>query len=209
MKLDSVSPDVVDRLFPSGSRQANKYVDLLAGEGVKRGLLGPRETPRLWSRHVLNCAVVAPLFAEGAAVADLGSGAGLPGIVLAIARPDLHMTLIEPLLRRATFLSEVVDHLSLPALVVRARAEDLHGRQYFDYVTARAVAPLDRLAEWAIPLCAPQGELVAWKGAAAADEVAAARVALQKRGARSVQIEHYGMGVVTPLATVVRIQSPA
>ncbi|HEU0128159.1 MAG TPA: 16S rRNA (guanine(527)-N(7))-methyltransferase RsmG [Pseudonocardiaceae bacterium] len=208
MKPEPTVPDAVSRLFPGRSGHICAYADLLAGEAVARGLLGPREASRLWERHILNCGVVAPLFRSGTTLADVGSGAGLPGLVLAIARPDVRVTLIEPLLRRFTFLTEVADRLELTVEVVRARAEELHRKRRFDYVTARAVAPLGRLAALSLPLCAEGGEVVAWKGSSAAEEVSAARSALQEYKAASVVIEHYGAGVVTPPATVVRIQSP-
>ncbi len=207
MKLEPVPNDVVRRLFPGRSQQIAAYADVLVNEGISRGLLGPREASRLWSRHILNCAVVAPLFTTGATLADVGSGAGLPGLVLAIARPDLQITLIEPLLRRTTFLAAVVDRLDLPVTVVRARAEQLAERWNYDYITIRAVAPLSRLVPWALPLCSAGGEVVAWKGASAAEEVASARGVLGEHGAGAVRIEHYGAGVVTPPATVVRIRS--
>jgi 16S rRNA (guanine527-N7)-methyltransferase len=152
---------------------------------------------------------VSPLFDLSASVCDLGSGAGLPGLVLALARPDLRVTLLEPLQRRATFLSEVADELALQVAVVRARAEEVRGSFGVDYVTARAVAPLDRLVMWALPLCRPGGELVALKGAAAGTELARASAALRATGAGPGHIEHLGAGVVSPLTTVIRIQSRA
>lgn len=144
--------------------------------------------PRLWERHLINCAQVAPAFAHGSRVCDVGSGAGLPGVVLALVRPDLEITLLEPLLRRATFLHEVVAELSLERVrVVRGRAEE-HAGAGFDAVTARAVAPLDRLVRVALPLCRPGGTLVAMKGTGAAEELAAAEQALRKAGARSSRV---------------------
>ncbi len=125
---------------------AERYAELLATDGVVRGLIGPREAPRLWERHLLNCAALAEVLPDGATVCDLGSGAGLPGLVVAIARPDLSVTLVEPLLRRTTFLEEVAAELGLESVeVVRGRAEELHGQRTFDVVTSRAVAPLERL----------------------------------------------------------------
>jgi 16S rRNA (guanine527-N7)-methyltransferase len=198
----------VKRWFGAASSRIDQFADVLAGEGVQRGLLGPREAPRLWSRHLLNCVVVHPLIPTGTTVGDLGSGAGLPGVVLALARPDLTVTLIEPLLRRSVFLAEVVEALDAPNLqVVRARAEDLAGTRTFDVVTARAVAPLDRLAGWALPLCRRGGELMAWKGSGAQDELTAARKTLERLRAGSARIETCGLGVVDPPTTVVRIQS--
>ncbi|MGH3383052.1 MAG: 16S rRNA (guanine(527)-N(7))-methyltransferase RsmG [Nocardioidaceae bacterium] len=178
-------------LFGDHLPLATRYAELLADAGVVRGLIGPREIPRLWDRHLANCAVVADAFAEEASVCDVGAGAGLPGIVLAIIRPDLRVTLLEPLLRRATFLQEAVDGLGLGQVeVVRGRAEEQHGWA-FDYVTARAVAPLDRLAGWTLPLCRPGGRLVAMKGDAAAAELAAAEPALRRLGAISWEVRRY------------------
>jgi len=168
---------------------AERYVALLATDGVVRGLIGPRETPRLWDRHVLNCAAVARLLPEGANVCDVGSGAGLPGLVLAIARPDVRVELVEPLLRRTTFLTEAVEGLGLDNVVVtRARADALHGASAFDVVTARAVAPLGRLLEWCMPLVAPTGALLAMKGSSAADEIGAAEPVLSRLGCAAPEV---------------------
>jgi 16S rRNA (guanine527-N7)-methyltransferase len=178
----------VAAVFGSAWPQLHRYAELLADAGVVRGLIGPREVPRLWERHLLNSAQIAPAFAEGATVCDLGSGAGLPGVVLALARPDLEVVLLEPLLRRTRFLDEVVGDLGLERVrVVRGRAEE-HGGAGFDAVTARAVAPLDRLARWALPMCRHDGTLVAMKGAGAAEELSAAEPELRRLGARSWRV---------------------
>lgn len=170
---------------------AERYVDLLTSAGVERGLIGPGEVPRIWERHILNCAVVVPRVPVGATVADVGSGAGLPGLVWAIARPDLHVTLIEPLLRRTTFLEEAVDALGLDQVtVLRSRAEDV--RETFDVVTARAVAPLEKLAGWCLPLVRPGGVLLALKGRTAEEEVASSRVSLHKMGATDIVVSSHG-----------------
>ncbi len=162
---------------------------------------------RLWTRHVLNCAVVSPAFGTSARVCDVGSGAGLPGLVLAMARPDLQVCLLEPLLRRTTFLAEVAEELSLANVeVVRARAEALHGVRYFEAVTSRAVAPLERLLTWCWPLVAPQGVVLAIKGASANDEVHASSALLRRLGV-SATVEQWGHGVAPALTSVVRIQS--
>jgi 16S rRNA (guanine527-N7)-methyltransferase len=186
---------------------AERYAELLATQGVLRGLIGPREAPRLWDRHLLNCAVLGELIPDGALVADVGSGAGLPGLVLAIARPDLRVTLVEPLLRRTRFLDEAVELLELGdrVEVVRGRAEDLAGGPVYQVVTARAVAPLDRLARWCLPLVAPTGELVAMKGASAAAEAAEAGRALRELGCAPPVVVELGAGVLPETTWAVRV----
>jgi 16S rRNA (guanine527-N7)-methyltransferase len=187
---------------------AERYARLLATEGVVRGLIGPREAPRLWERHLLNCALLGQAVPTGAEVCDIGTGAGLPGIVLALSRPDLSLTLVEPLLRRTTFLEEAVDELGLTNVeVVRARAEGLHGGRDFDVVTSRAVAPLDRLLAWSMPLVRQGGHLVAMKGSSVGEEVEAARPALAKYGAGTVEILQYGDGLVDPPTTVLKVEA--
>lgn len=188
-----------------------QYAAILATDGLARGLLGPREVPRLWPRHLANCAVVAegPLIVPGARVADIGSGAGLPGIVWALVRPDLRMTLIEPLLRRATFLGEVVAALGLEArvTVVRTRAEDL-ADSHFDVVTARAVAPLERLVSWCMPLVVPGGLLVALKGSSAGDEVDSIQDLLRTLRVGPARIETFGSGLLAEPTRVVVVPRP-
>jgi 16S rRNA (guanine527-N7)-methyltransferase len=161
-------------LFGDRLPLAAEYAGWLTGEGVRRGLVGPHEAERIWPRHLINCAVVAALVGPDARVVDLGSGAGLPGIVLAIARPDLRIVLVESLHRRAVFLTEVVEHLGLSNVTVRrARAEELAGAGLDgDIVTARAVAPAARLCRWAAPLLSPSGCLLAIKGEGVMDELA-------------------------------------
>jgi 16S rRNA (guanine527-N7)-methyltransferase len=185
-------------VFASGRLPAmGAYADLLATDGVVRGLIGPREAPRLWDRHLLNCAVLGDVVPEGATVCDIGSGAGLPGLVLAIARPDLRLTLVEPLLRRTTFLEEVVETLALPNVeVVRGRADDLHGRRTFDVVTSRAVAPLERLLQWSMPLVAPEGALVAMKGSNVEEEIETARPVLTRWQCAEPEVLTLGEGVL-------------
>jgi len=184
-----------------------RYADLLATDGVTRGLIGPREVSRLWERHLLNCAVVADSAVDGETVADVGSGAGLPGVVWAICRPGLAVTLIEPLLRRTTFLTEVVAELGLDNVeVLRARAEELHGKVRYDVVTSRAVAPLDRLGGWCLPLVAVGGRMVAMKGAGAGAEAAAAQGRLQRLGGGPATVVEYGRGLVEPTTWAVQVQ---
>lgn len=200
-------PEAARRVFASERLDlAARYTELLATEGVLRGLIGPREAPRLWERHVLNSAVLAEAIPANATVCDIGTGAGLPGLVVAIARPDVQVTLVEPLLRRTTFLDEVVADLELPHVtVVRGRAEDLHGVSTFDVVTSRAVAPLVRLLGWSMPLVAPTGALVAMKGRSVRDEVAEAAEFLHTWRCGVPEVFEVGMDVVDPPTTVVRV----
>lgn len=201
-------PSLLADLFSERAPQARQYAGLLRGPGVQRGLIGPREGPRIWQRHILNCAAISGLFPAGSRLCDVGSGAGLPGIVVALGRPDLSVTLLEPLLRRVTFLQETVAALMLDnVVVVRGRAEQQIDVQRFEAVTARAVAPLDTLARWCLPLLVPGGELVAMRGAQAHDEVASTREALAGLGVAAVSIETYGARFVQPPTTVVRLQS--
>ncbi|MGN6575955.1 MAG: 16S rRNA (guanine(527)-N(7))-methyltransferase RsmG [Nocardioides sp.] len=187
---------------------AEAYAALLADDGVVRGLIGPREAPRLWERHLLNSAVLAELVPGESDVCDIGTGAGLPGMVLAIVRPDLRVTLVEPLLRRTTFLDEAVERLGLENVeVVRSRAEELHGSREFAVVTSRAVAALDRLLDWSMPLVRQGGVLLAMMGSSAQDEVDAARRGLRRHGAGAVTVESCGAGVVEPPTTVVRVEA--
>ena len=185
-----------------------EFADILATSGVERGLIGPREVPRLWSRHLVNCAVVAQEATDeiplGCTVADVGSGAGLPGLVWALVRPDLKVTLIEPLLRRATFLTEVVARLSLEERVevLRARAEDVVPRE-FDVITARAVARLPQLLTWTLPLASVGGVVLALKGSSAAEEVVEAEATRTALGAGPITIRGYGVGTIEPATTVV------
>ena len=188
------------------------YASVLSTAGVEMGLIGPREVPRLWSRHLLNCAVVVgpgeSFVGPGSTVADVGSGAGLPGVVWAITRPDLSITLVEPLLRRATFLQSLVSDLGLEdrVVILRGRAEDCcsdpawHG---VDVVTARAVAPLERLLGWTVPLLRVGGRLVALKGSGAHDEVVAAQGAAEALNVVDLRVLQCGAGVVEPVTTVV------
>ncbi|GHH70250.1 ribosomal RNA small subunit methyltransferase G [Streptomyces sulfonofaciens] len=202
------APEEARAIFGERFPDAVRYGELLADTGVRRGLIGPREVPRLWERHLLNCAVLSEVVPDSVTVCDVGSGAGLPGIPLALVRPDLKITLLEPLLRRTNFLSEAVELLGLDHVtVVRGRAEEVLGTlQPVHVVTARAVAPLDRLAGWGVPLLRPYGEMLALKGDTAEEEVKSARAALSKLGAVEASVLHVGEGVVDPRATVVRVE---
>jgi 16S rRNA (guanine527-N7)-methyltransferase len=202
----SAAPRAADALFGSGLARARRYAEILAGAGVERGLIGPREADRLWERHLLNSAAIAELLAEGARVADIGSGAGLPGIPLALARPDLRVTLIEPLLRRSDFLHEVIDELEIDVTVVRGRAEERAVREQvgdMDAVVSRAVASLDKVAKWSMPLLRPGGEMLAIKGERAEDEASEHRRVMTSLGASDVRVIKCCAEFLDPPATVV------
>lgn len=199
----------VAALFGERVELAERFVAHLATSAVERGLVGPREVPRLWERHVLNCAVVGELLEPGRRCVDVGSGAGLPGIAVAIARPDVTVTLVEPLQRRVIWLHEVVTDLGLDGVeVVRARAEELHAKgPVFDVAIARAVAPLDRLASWCLPLVVPGGRLLALKGRSAQEEVDAAAELLDRLGAGERRIVDCGVGVLDEPTRVVVVEA--
>jgi 16S rRNA (guanine527-N7)-methyltransferase len=197
-------------LFGERLGLANQYAELLVTDGVVRGLIGPREAPRIWDRHLLNSAAVAELIQPGALLVDVGSGAGLPGLALAIARPDLSVVLVEPMARRTSFLIEVVEALGLQASVsvVRSRAEEAVGRLPggpADIVTARAVAPLDRLAGWCLPLAKVGGRLLAIKGASAAAEAAEHVTAVRRMGGGDPAVRVCGAGLFDPATTVIEV----
>ncbi|GAD85210.1 ribosomal RNA small subunit methyltransferase G [Nocardia asteroides NBRC 15531] len=197
---DLEPPAVAARVFGDRLDLARRYCAALATAGVERGLIGPREVPRLWERHILNCAVVGELIEEGASVVDVGSGAGLPGIPLAIARPDLRITLVEPLLRRTIFLSEFVDEVGLKNVtVVRGRAEQsgvIKEAGGADVVTSRAVAPLAKLAHWSLPLLRDHGRMLALKGTSAAEELERDGAELIRDGATDLRVVGCGAGIV-------------
>jgi len=200
------APDAAQGVFSDALPTAESFAALLATDGIVRGLIGPREVPRLWDRHLLNCAVVTDAVAQGASVCDIGSGAGLPGLVMAIRRPDLRVTLVEPLLRRTTFLEEAVEQLKLQNVrVVRARAEEVHGSETFDVVTSRAVAPLDRLSRWSLPLVRTGGEFLAMKGSSAEDELAVAAKVISKLRGQVQGVLELGAEFLDPPVRVVRI----
>ncbi|WP_374199063.1 16S rRNA (guanine(527)-N(7))-methyltransferase RsmG [Microbacterium sp. KKR3/1] len=196
-------PAVAAELFGDRIDLARAFTASLAREGEERGLIGPLELPRLWTRHILNSVIAAPLF--HGSVADIGSGAGLPGIVLAIARPDVKWTLIEPMERRVTWLTEQVEALGLTNVVVqRARAEDVHPTEGFDVVTARAVSALRTLIPLTAPLVRDGGELALLKGMNAANEIEAAQKQIKKFRLSDVRVEVLGEGVLTETTRVVR-----
>ncbi|WP_045263640.1 16S rRNA (guanine(527)-N(7))-methyltransferase RsmG [Microbacterium oxydans] len=196
-------PSVATDLFGDRIDVARAFTDALAREGEERGLIGPLELPRLWTRHILNSAIAAPLF--HGSVADVGSGAGLPGLVLAIARPDVQWTLIEPMERRTTWLNEQVGALELSNVtVLRARAEDVRPPDGFDVVTARAVSALRTLIPWTAPLVRDGGELTLLKGLNAANEIDAAQKQIKKFRLSDVRVEVLGEGVIPETTRVVR-----
>ncbi|WP_410661274.1 16S rRNA (guanine(527)-N(7))-methyltransferase RsmG [Amycolatopsis sp. lyj-112] len=211
MGLDGVAASVrtaASEVFGDRVELAAGYVELLEVHGVERGLIGPREVNRLWERHVLNSAVIGEQIPQGARVVDVGSGAGLPGVPLAISRPDLDIVLLEPMARRVDWLAEVAEKLKLSITVVRGRAEERQVREELgdaDVVTARAVAPLARLASWCLPLVRSEGALVALKGASAAEEIERDRVAVRKAGGGEPEIFECGTKVLEVPSTVVVI----
>ncbi len=186
---------------------AHAYAQALATAGVERGLIGPREAERIWERHLLNCAVLQELVPADVELGDVGSGAGLPGIPVAIARPDLTVYLIEPMLRRTTWLREVVAELGLTNVeIIRGKAHMVaESGQHFDVVTSRAVAALPTLAEWSMPLVRKDGQLLAIKGDTAEEELAAAADVLASLGAASSEVVRCGEAVLGTPTTAVRI----
>jgi 16S rRNA (guanine527-N7)-methyltransferase len=194
----------VAALFGQHADLARQFHRHLSSSAVTRGLIGPREIPRLWQRHLLNCASVAQLLGDGATTVDVGSGAGLPGVAIAIARPDVSVTLIEPLQRRVNWLDEVIADLGLGNVtVLRARAEEVRGAVSVDAAMARAVAPLPVLAGWCLPLVKPGGRLLAVKGRTAGEELAASIADLTRLGATRWEITTCGAAVLAEPTTVV------
>lgn len=206
----SPAPAVASEIFGERLPLAEAYHRSLATDGSIRGFIGPREVPRLWDRHILNCAVIGEAMPHGVRVADVGSGAGLPGIPLAIARPDLDITLIEPLLKRSVYLQEVVDLLGLPNVtVIRGRAEEKQVRAALgdgvDIVTSRAVAPLGKLAGWSLPLVRRGGEMIAMKGSSVTEELYRDAAQIRKVGGGPAEIRTVGAELLEEPTTVIRI----
>jgi 16S rRNA (guanine527-N7)-methyltransferase len=200
------APPAAVELFGDRLAQACRYAELLQTVGVERGLIGPREVDRIWERHVLNCAAIAELIEPQERVVDVGSGAGLPGIPLALVRDDVAVTLVEPLLRRSEFLSEVVGELGLDVTVVRGRAEEKAVRDQVgdaDVVTSRAVASLDKLVRWSLPLLRPGGRMLALKGDRADAELEEHRRVLARAGVDDVRVVRCGAAYLNPPATVI------
>ena len=201
--------DRAKKVFGDHYDKAVAFTALLTEHGVERGLIGPREVDRLWERHILNSAVVAELIPDGSRVVDVGSGAGLPGIPLAIVRPDLELTLLEPMARRVAWLTECVEALGLKVAVVRGRAEEgpvLERLSDSDVVTARAVAPLERLTRWCLPLLRPGGRLVALKGESAAEELERDAEAVRRAGGVRPRVITCGGEVLELPTTVVLVE---
>lgn len=198
--------EAAETVFGERLNLARRYADLLAGAGVERGLIGPREVDRLWDRHILNSAAVAELIESGATVVDVGSGGGLPGLPLAIARPDLTITLVEPMQRRTEFLGEVVAALGLPIEVCRGRADEANVVRSVggaDVVVSRAVADLAKLTRWCLPLLRPKGRMLALKGERAEAELAEHRGVLDRLGAVDLGVVRCGTSYLNQPTTVV------
>lgn len=202
-------PDVAATIFGANIRRATRYHDLLATVGRDRGFMGPREVPRLWTRHLLNCAVLGEAIDEGVTVIDIGSGAGLPGIPLALARPDLTVVLVEPLLKRSMFLGTVVDELKLSnCTVIRGRAEERTTQRragFADVVTSRAVAPLGKLTRWSLPLARKGGVMLAMKGESVREELERDAREIASVGGGDARIVRLGEGLLDEPTTAIRI----
>ncbi|SCX25759.1 16S rRNA (guanine(527)-N(7))-methyltransferase RsmG [Corynebacterium jeikeium] len=201
-------PAAAREVFGNRLPLACDYAEFLATAGIERGLLGPREVPRIWERHILNSAVLGEVIDEGCRVVDIGSGAGLPGIPLAIARPDLKVQLLEPLLRRYNFLAEINDRLNLGCEVVRGRAEDpavVDALGGADVATSRAVAPLGKLTRWSLPLVKVGGAMKALKGGSVAEELERDAKEIAKAGGGDGTIELVGESKVAEPTHVITI----
>lgn len=209
LELMQEPPVVARDFFGDRFDLAEAYARSLATDGIVRGFIGPRELPRLWTRHVLNCAVIEEVFPRGKRVVDIGSGSGLPGIPLAIVRPDLHITLIEPLLKRSTYLKEITEKLGLDNVtVIRGRAEEKPVRKAAgnaDIVTSRAVAPLGKLAHWSIPLLAKGGVMLALKGSSLEEEIERDQDLIRVAGGGQPRIVETGLDVLDEPTILVEI----
>lgn len=200
-------PPVASEVFGNQLAVADHFAHLLADTGVSHGLIGPRETPRLWERHLLNCGVVESVLPHRARLIDVGSGAGLPGLVLAIARPDLDVVLVEPMLRRTTWLESTVQELRLGNVqVLRGRAQDFWGKLRAPVVTARAVARIGELSRWCLPLLEAEGRLIALKGATAGRELAEDETELRRAGAVSGRLTVLGEELMSEPTRLLEIQ---
>ncbi|WP_020017334.1 16S rRNA (guanine(527)-N(7))-methyltransferase RsmG [Promicromonospora sukumoe] len=184
-----------------------RYAELLRDQGELRGLIGPREVPRIWERHILNSAAVVPYLPASGSVADIGSGAGLPGIVIAVMRPELDVILVEPMERRTIWLAEVVAELGLTNVQVkRGRAEEYHDAFEADAVTSRAVAALSKLVRMSMPLVRVGGELVILKGRNVAQEIEPARKVLRKFAAAEPEILEGSTVAGVEATTILRVR---
>jgi 16S rRNA (guanine527-N7)-methyltransferase len=202
-------PESASTIFGKALAAAVQFAELLAAVGIERGVIGPREVDRLWERHLLNSAVVGERIPNGMRVIDIGSGAGLPGVPLGLARPDLDVTLLEPMARRVAWLEEVVQTVRLSATVLRGRAEEPDIKRQLagaDIVVARAVAPLDKLWGWTAPLLRPGGRLVALKGESAEVEAMRDSAAVQRAGGSPPVVERCGVGLLETPTTVIEIE---
>lgn len=204
-QLTDSERNAAQTLFGDRLALAERYVEHLCTTGIEHGLLGPREVPRMWSRHVLNCAVLGTVLEAGVNVADVGSGAGLPGLAVAIARPDIEMTLIEPMERRVDWLSAVIADLGLDNVqVIRARAEEVTDEVMADVVTARAVSALKKLIPLTVPLLDDDGQLLLLKGRSAGEEIEAASKVIKKHRLRTPEVLVLGADLLEEPTTVVR-----
>ena len=188
--------------FKGREDQIQRYADLLKGAGIERGLIGPKEGDRIWERHIANCIPITTILPQNVRLVDIGSGAGLPGIVIALARPDLKVTLVEPLQRRVDFLNEIVAELGIPVEVIRGRAERV--KKQFEIVTARAVAPLEKLINISWHMIPKGGSLMAMKGESAAEEMAATTL---KKGS-TTQLHEISLPNL-PIARVIQVKKGA
>lgn len=196
---------LISTYFAERQNELSRYAEILSTWGIERGLIGPKEGDRIWERHIANCIPITTLIEKGASVIDIGSGAGLPGIVIALARPDLRVTLLEPLQRRVDFLNEVIAELALDIAVIRGRSEAIKGS--FGVVTARAVAPLPKFLNLSWHLVAPGGTLLAMKGESAAQELEEAKILARKvfKKVSQSQLHELQLGEI-PLARIVELK---